>query len=275
MNKLLYLINVDLRRSNKFYIAYISFFSLITLSLNLFEVNKFKNSKFIMNLAIGDFGGIFYGIGILSNLGFIQSILFFGMLGLFIYYIFMWKREFFSNNQSIYTLMMLPQNKFKICISKSIALITMIYGFLISQIATLFICKYIFNFIFRNMPIINMNFAKDLYYLNLKSIPIDFISFMAIYVFLLLIAISIVNCCILFIFSYINKIYVILITLLIIAGLYFSTIYINIITLFRKYYKVIGFQFNNLVAGLLSFLIIMFILNGISYLLIKKKRYFL
>ncbi|AWH77347.1 hypothetical protein [Clostridioides difficile] len=271
MNKLLYLINVDLRRSNKFYIAYISFFSLITLSLNLFEVNKFKNSKFIMNLAIGDFGGIFYGIGILSNLGFIQSILFFGMLGLFIYYIFMWKREFFSNNQSIYTLMMLPQNKFKICISKSIALITMIYGFLISQIATLFICKYIFNFIFRNMPIINMNFAKDLYYLNLKSIPIDFISFMAIYVFLLLIAISIVNCCILFIFSYINKIYVILITLLIIAGLYFSTIYINIITLFRKYYKVIGFQFNNLVAGLLSFLIIMFILNGISYLLIKKK----
>ncbi|MDL0417886.1 ABC transporter permease, partial [Clostridioides difficile] len=62
-----------------------------------------------------------------------------------------------------------------------------------------------------------------------------------------------------------------LITLLIIAGLYFSTIYINIITLFRKYYKVIGFQFNNLVAGLLSFLIIMFILNGISYLLIKKK----
>ncbi|HBG9987128.1 TPA: ABC transporter permease, partial [Clostridioides difficile] len=236
MNKLLYLINVDLRRSNKFYIAYISFFSLITLSLNLFEINKFKNSKFIMNLAIEDFGGIFYGLGILSNLGFIQSILFFGILGLFIYYVFMWKREFFSNNQSIYTLMMLPQNKFKICISKSIALITMIYGFLISQTATLFICKYIFNFIFRNMPIINMNFAKDLYYLNLKSIPIDFISFMAIYVFLLLIAISIVNCCILFIFSYINKFYVILITLLIIAGLYFSTIYINIITLFRKYY---------------------------------------
>ncbi|MFQ5010070.1 ABC transporter permease [Clostridioides difficile] len=271
MNKLLYLINVDLRRSNKFYIAYISFFSLITLSLNLFEINKFKNSKFIMNLAIEDFGGIFYGLGILSNLGFIQSILFFGILGLFIYYIFMWKREFFSNNQSIYTLMMLPQNKFKICISKSIALITMIYGFLISQTATLFICKYIFNFIFRNMPIINMNFAKDLYYLNLKSIPIDFISFMAIYVFLLLIAISIVNCCILFIFSYINKFYVILITLLIIAGLYFSTIYINIITLFRKYYNLIGFQFNNLVTGLLSFLIIMFILNGISYLLIKKK----
>ncbi len=82
-----------------------------------------------MNLAIEDFGGIFYGLGILSNLGFIQSILFFGILGLFIYYVFMWKREFFSNNQSIYTLMMLPQNKFKICISKSIALITMIYGF--------------------------------------------------------------------------------------------------------------------------------------------------
>ncbi|MBY2667282.1 ABC transporter permease, partial [Clostridioides difficile] len=57
----------------------------------------------------------------------------------------------------------------------------------------------------------------------------------------------------------------------IIAGLYFSTIYINIINLFRKYYNLIGFQFNNLVAGLLSFLIIMFILNGISYLLIKKK----
>ncbi len=49
-----------------------------------------------MNLAIGDFGGIFYGIGILSNLGFIQSILFFGMLGLFIYYIFMWKESSFQ-----------------------------------------------------------------------------------------------------------------------------------------------------------------------------------
>ncbi|HGZ2640240.1 TPA: ABC transporter permease, partial [Clostridioides difficile] len=69
----------------------------------------------------------------------------------------------------------------------------------------------------------------------------------------------------------INKFYILLITLLIIVGLYFSTIYISIITLFRKYYMAIGFQFNNLVAGLLSFLIIMFILNGISYLLIKKK----
>ncbi len=46
MNKLLYLINVDLRRSNKFYIAYISFFSLITLSLNLFKLINLK----ILNL---------------------------------------------------------------------------------------------------------------------------------------------------------------------------------------------------------------------------------
>ncbi|EQF25300.1 putative membrane protein [Clostridioides difficile CD160] len=271
MNKLLYLINVDLRRSNRFYIAYISFFSLITLGLNLFEMNKFKNSRFIMNLAIEDFGGIFYGIGILSNLGFIQNILFFGMLGIFIYYVFMWKKEFFSKNQSIYTLMMLPQNKFKICITKSIALITMIYGFLISQIAILFICKYIFNFIFRNMPIINMSFAQDLYYFNLRSIPVDFISFMEIYVFLLLIAISFVNCCILFIFSYINRLHIILIAFVVLIGLYFSTVYINIINLFRKYYQFIGIQFNTLVTGLLSFLIIMSILNGISYFLIKKK----
>lgn len=70
MNKLLYLINVDLRRSNKFYIAYISFFSLITLSLNLFEINKFKNSKFIMNLAIEDFGSIIFCIYITNSLHF-------------------------------------------------------------------------------------------------------------------------------------------------------------------------------------------------------------
>ncbi|MFL8674547.1 ABC transporter permease [Clostridioides sp. GD02404] len=271
MNKLLYLINVDLRRSNKFYIAYISFFSLITLSLNLYEMNKLKNSKFILNLAVENFGGIFYGIGILSNIRFIQHILFFGMLGMFVYYVFMWKREFFSKNQSIYTLMMLPQNKFKICISKSIALITMIYGFLISQIATLFVCKCIFNFIFKNVPIIKVPFAQDLYYSTLRSIPVDFISFMVIYVFLLLIAISLVNCCILFIFSYINKFYVLLVTFVVLIGLYFSTVYINIINLFRKYYVFIGTQFNTLVAGVLSFLIIMFILNGISYLLIKKK----
>lgn len=269
MNKLLYLINVDLRRSNKFYIAYISFFSLITLSLNLYGMNKLKNSQFILNLAVENFGGIFYGIGILSNLRFIKNILLFGILGMFAYYIFMWKREFFSKNQSIYTLMMLPQNRFKICISKSIALITMIYGFLISQIATLFVCKYIFNFIFKNVPIIKMPFAQDLYYS--RSIPVDFISFMVIYVFLLLIAISLVNCCILFIFSYINKYYVLLVTFVILIGLYFSTIYINIINLFRKYYVVIGTQFNTLVAGVLSFLIIMFVINGISYLLIKKK----
>ncbi|NMS90066.1 ABC transporter permease [Clostridioides difficile] len=271
MNKLLYLINVDLRRNNKFYITYISFFSLITLSLNLYEMNKFKNSKFILNLAVDNFGGIFYGIGILSNLRFIQNILLLGILGIFIYYVFMWKREFFSKNQSIYILMMLPQSKFKICISKSITLITMIYGFLISQIATLFVCKYIFNFIFRNLPIINMSFAQDLYYSTLKSVPVDFISFMEIYVFLLLIAISIANCFILFVFSYINKLYVLLITFVVLIGLYFSTVYINIINLFRKYYVFIGTQFNTLVAGVLSFLIIMFILNGISYLLIKKK----
>lgn len=71
MNKFLYLINVDLRRSNKFYIVYILFFLLIIFSLNLFEINKFKNFKFIMNLVIEDFGGIFYGLGIFSNFGFI------------------------------------------------------------------------------------------------------------------------------------------------------------------------------------------------------------
>ncbi len=45
-----------------------------------------------MNLAIEDFGGIFYGLGILSNLGFIQSILFFGILGL-LYTIFLCGKE--------------------------------------------------------------------------------------------------------------------------------------------------------------------------------------
>ncbi|MCC0640092.1 MULTISPECIES: ABC transporter permease [unclassified Clostridioides] len=271
MNKLLCLINVDLRRNKRFYIAYISFLSLITLGLNLFEIIKFKNSKFIINLAIEDFGGVFYGIGIIGNLRCIQTILLYGILGMFTYYIFMWKRDFFSKNQSIYTLMMLPQNKFKLCISKSITLTTMVYGFLISQIATLFICKHIFNFVFRNVPIVNMSFAQDLYYLNLKSIPIDFIYFITIYVFLLFVAISFLNSCILFTFSYRGKFYVILITLIILAGLYFSTVYINIISLFRKYYGFVGTQLNSLGNYVLSFIVIMFILNGISYFLINKK----
>ncbi|UWD47598.1 ABC transporter permease [Clostridioides difficile] len=271
MNKLLCLINVDLRRNKRFYIAYISFLSLITLVLNLFEINKFKNSKFIINLAIEDFGGVFYGIGVIENLRYIQTILLYGILGMFIYYIFMWKRDFFSKNQSIYTLMMLPQDKFKLCISKSIALITMVYGFLISQIATLFICKHIFNFVFRNIPIVNMSFAQDLYYSNLRSIPIDFVSFITIYIVLLLVAISFLNCCILFTFSYRGKFYVILITLTILAGLYFSTAYINIIGLFRKYYGFVGTQLYSLGNYVLSFIVIMFILNGISYLLINKK----
>ncbi|MGO0862529.1 ABC transporter permease, partial [Clostridioides difficile] len=70
---------------------------------------------------------------------------------------------------------------------------------------------------------------------------------------------------------YRGKFYVILITLIILAGLYFSTVYINIISLFRKYYGFVGTQLNSLGNYVLSFIVIMFILNGISYLLINKK----
>ena len=64
---------------------------------------------------------------ILNNNALLNVILLYSMIGLIIYSVYMWIREY--NQKNIYTLKTLPIDKFNIYLSKMIATVTIIYIF--------------------------------------------------------------------------------------------------------------------------------------------------
>jgi hypothetical protein len=223
------------------------------------------------------FGGVTYGIGILYNNNYLYLIISFGIVGLLIYSIYMWIREYIDSNKSIYTLIMVPQNKFNIYISKMIALITMIYGYLLAQISMIFISKNIFKLYFTNMGLIKSSFIDDLFYGASSNvgfgqfIPLDFTEFIMYYVILLILIISVLfTICIIGISLRENPKLIVCLSSLIICLLY---LYMSNRFSLNLYYSIRSFYNTFLNADLIINLIIIIVLNLISYVLINKKLY--
>lgn len=281
MNKLLTLTNMELKRNSKFYAIYLGIVSSLILGINIIQIDRFSKRYEMIDKMKDNFDGVFYGVSILFNNNILANIITFSISGIIIYSVYTWIREY--TQKSIYTMKMLPYDKFNIYLSKMISTITMIYGVLISQIIVLFISKQIFNMILNKEGVINTSLFNDLTFLQSyhQIIPTTFITFFMVYVIgmicklsivftLVVITISFKNNMVNFIAVIIGTIVIFLRTLMKIAVLinYTGIFYISGYTsnIAAKY---IG----NLGVDIVGNVLVIAILSYISYKLINKKLY--
>lgn len=271
MNKLLALTNMELKRNSRPYLIYLSIMSSIILGLNIIQINRFQDRLSIIEKIKDNFDGIFYGISIIYGNSYLPNIMELSITGVFIYSIYTWIREY--TQKSIYTLKMIPCDKFNIYLSKMISTIVMVYGVLISQILILFICKNIFNITFRNTGIIPTSLFEDLSHLSsYYNVPINMIDFIMIYGIGLVLKLSILFTAIVFIISFKNKsINFFIITI----GLY--AILLNKIVIYRNigdFYTNLGAKYiGNIGVDFIVDTFFIMLLSYISYKLINKKLY--
>ncbi|MGX4599625.1 ABC transporter permease [Faecalimicrobium sp. JNUCC 81] len=271
MNKLLALTNMELKRNSKFYLVYLSILSAIMLGLNIIQINRFQDRFSIVEKIKDNFDGIFYGISIIYNNSYLPNIMGLSIIGIFIYSIYTWVREYTQN--SVYTLKMIPCNKFNLYLSKMVSSIVMIYGVLITQIIILFISKNIFNIMFRNIGIIPTSLFEDLSYLSTYyNVPTNMIDFIMIYGIGLVLKLSVLFTAIVFIISFKNKnksFFIITI------GLY--VIILSKIMIYRNigdFYSNLGAKYiGNIGVDIISGTFFIILLSYMSYKLINKKFY--
>lgn len=273
MNKILALTNMELKRNSKFYILYLSILSAIVFGLNIIQINRFQDRFSVIEIIKDNFDGIFYGISIMYNNSYLPTLMKLSIIGIFIYSIYTWIREY--TQKSIYILKMIPCNKFNVYISKMISTVVMVYGVLIIQIIILFISKNIFNIVFRNTGVIPTSLFEDLSYLSSISyynMPINMIDFIMIYGIDLVLKLSILFTAIVFIISFKNKnISFFIITI----GLYI--IVVSKIMIYRNiedFYINLGAKYvGNIGVDIIYGTFFIILLSYISYKLINKKLY--
>ena len=280
MNKLLTLTNMELKRSSKFYIIYLCIVSILMLGLNIIQIDRFSKRVDIVEKVKDNYDGVFYGVSILNHNYLLKNILLFSMMGVIIYSVYMWIREY--NQKSIYTLKTLPIDKFNIYLSKMIATITMIYILLLVQIIILFISKQIFNIMVSNMGIVKTSLFNDLSFIDSinKIIPTSFISFIMIYGFKMIYRLSILFTLIVFIISFRDKItkYLVVFILLFLAFLRFIIKAIVLISYASlgdifTYFNILPKYIGNIGSSILGYSVATLLLSYISYKLINKKLY--
>lgn len=280
MNKLLTLTNMEFKRSSKFYIIYLCIVSILMLGLNIIQIERFSKRLDIVEKVKDNYDGVFYGVSILNHNYLLKNILLFSMMGVIIYSVYMWIREY--NQKSIYTLKTLPIDKFNIYLSKMIATITMIYILLLVQIIILFISKQIFNIMVSNMGIVKTSLFNDLSFIDSinKIIPTSFISFIMIYGFKMIYRLSILFTLIVFIISFKDKItkYILVFNLLFLAFLRFIIKAIVLISYASlgdifTYFNILPKYIGNIGSSILVYSVATLLLSYISYKLINKKLY--
>lgn len=280
MNKLLHLTNIELKRSSKFYIVYLGIVSILILGLNIIQINKFIKRADIIEKIQDNYDGVFYGVSILNNNAFFNTILLYSMVGLIIYSVYMWIREY--NQKSIYTLKTLPIDKFNIYLSKMIATVTMIYILLLVQIFMIFISKQIFNIMASNMGIVKTSLFNDLSFIDSinEIIPTTFMSFIMIYGFKMIYRLSILFTLIVFIISFKDKITKYLIAFILIFLLFLRFVIKAIILMSYTsladsytYSNILPKYIGNIGSSILGYSIAILLLSYISYKLINKKLY--
>lgn len=271
MNKLLTLVNLELKRDAKFCVMYILGFFFLLLGTNIYHIYSLSRNSIYLDSVTRSYGGVTYGLGILCNNIFIIGLIGLGIIGiLIIYTVMIWKRDY--TNKNIYTFLMLPDNKFKLYIAKAISVVIMVYSYLFSSIIALFISKNIFNIVLKNKGIMETSFSTDLKLSGIGKIllPINFIDFIMIYGVWLLLAISVIFTVCLIGICFRGSW---LITILII--LMYPIINLFLIIINSNYtYKILDiYNIGNIGVDFILNLGMIIILNIISYILMNKKLY--
>ena len=192
-NKILTLFDIEFRRIQKIFFAVTSLLTLGNIAIFILgiyrvmedvrvetgvvqELSVLKTDigkKMLLELQVPNF------IYALSNLLMVLA-----LIGCAFYSVLIWYRDFSSKSKSIYTLFMLPENRFIIFISKLITMLTLIYSIIFIQhllwgIETFVVSKY------ADIPIINMIYSinnNTIYSIFQISVPIYPAEFLMIFI---------------------------------------------------------------------------------------------
>lgn len=187
MNKLINLFDFEFKRNLKHYITII-FLACVCLFINLTLNLKTHNEGIkealqtkTMEEITARVGGFNFSNLIIGNTSIVIAI---GFVICVLYSIFIWQKEFIFKNKSINTLMMMPQGRDIVYISKLMNMVCFIYIYIISIVITLFIAyKILPNFMIGNIE--NLSFVQSTMYKLSLFIPYTIIDFIIEYIFLL------------------------------------------------------------------------------------------
>lgn len=166
-NKILTLFDIEFKRIQKIFFAVISLLILGNIAIfayGIYRVTEDAKAEIGVSQGISilktDMGKHMFlelqlpnFIYALSNLLMILA-----LIGCAFYSVLIWYRDFSSKSKSIYTLFMLPENRFIIFISKLITMLALIYSIIFVQHLLWGIGAFIVNK-YANIPIINMIYS--------------------------------------------------------------------------------------------------------------------
>lgn len=191
MNKLIYLYDFDFKRNIKIYLAVI-----IAICSGLFisMVNSLKDYNYVIedilkNKSIENTVGLITFENIIPDSAIVIFIV--GLAICILYSFIIWNRDFYGKNKSIYTLLMLPENRMKIYLGKLLNIISFTYMYIISFTATLFVG---YKLLAGKMvgDVVSYGFVQDTIYKFGMMIPYNFTDFIVGYVLFLIATVSFV-----------------------------------------------------------------------------------
>lgn len=187
-NKILTLFDIEFKRIQKIFFTIISLLTLGNIAIFICGIYKVledvrvesgvKQGISVLKTEIGK--NVFLQLKLpdfIYNLSNLLMIL--ALIGCAFYSILIWQRDFSSKSKSIYTLFMLPENRFIIFISKLITILSLIYSIIFVQhflwgLEAFIVSKY------ANIPIINMihsinnTYRHGIWGLSVPMYPMEF-----------------------------------------------------------------------------------------------------
>ena len=187
MKKFIYMVDFEFKRNLKYYIGFIItmcsilFINLVINLKNYNEIIKEKtNLRTLEN--IYDISGGFNFSNLISDATRIIFVV--GLILCLAYSLVIWMRDFRGKNKSIYTLLMIPNQRIKIYFSKYLNILAFIYMYIMSFLLTLFIAYNILpKFMLGNKT--SFGFVRETIYELGIIIPYNFVDFVCIYIFLM------------------------------------------------------------------------------------------
>lgn len=194
MEKLMYLFDFEFKRNYKNYTKIISGFCIV---LVVWLIGNLKDYNYIIDKALKgkDPATLSKTIGVMSFDNIVTTaetdLFVIGLVVCILYSVIIWKKDFSGKNKSIYILVMLPQVRMNIYISKFLNILCFVYMYVISFTVVLFLS---YNMLphFMKGDVVSLGFVKDTIYKLGMYVPYSIETFVTVYIFLVSSAISVI-----------------------------------------------------------------------------------
>lgn len=142
MNKLVKMIDVEIKRVWKVFAVLIGLISAVQIIFTLYSTVREMNMIDLAGLTLEEYGKYNHKLDFLrlyyDKTGAFLMMLFASVM--LIYIIFIWYREWFGKNSTIYRLLMLPTKRIYIYLSKLITVIAVFLSGVVAQLVTVVVC---------------------------------------------------------------------------------------------------------------------------------------